>query len=274
MTIKPTIGVAGCGQMGLPMAKNLLQSGFDVYGYDIRPAEEFGNFADRMLENAQTLAAKCPVVISVVRDWPQTEELCFGSDGLFSSDSHPEILIISSTLSPKMITNLRKTVPTGTQLIDAPMSGAPYRAEEGTLTFMLGGEPEVISTAMPAFHAMGSEINLLGPLGQGMMCKVLNNMLAASSVVAVREILNAADALGFPRDRLLEVASSSSGGTWFGDNLDKISWAKEGYSMINTIGILEKDVNALIDTTADFPELRINEFARSVIAELRNLPEE
>lgn len=274
MTIKPTIGVAGCGEMGLPMAKNLLQSGFNVCGYDLRPAEEFGNFADRMLETARALAAKCPVVISVVRDWPQTEELCFGPDGLFAGVSYPETLIISSTLSPKIITNLRKAVPAGTQLIDAPMSGAPFRAEEGTLTFMLGGEPDVISTAMPVFNAMGNEINYLGPLGQGMMCKVLNNMLAASSVVAVREILNAADALGFPRDRLLEVASSSSGGTWFGDNLDKISWAKEGYSMINTIGILEKDVNALIDTTADFPELRINEFARSVIAELRNLPEE
>ncbi|MDF2368794.1 NAD(P)-dependent oxidoreductase [Sneathiella sp.] len=274
MVRQPVIGVAGCGEMGLPMARNLQQSGFEVYGYDVRPAGEFGDFSTRMLENAEALAARCPVIISVVRDWAQTEELCFGPDGLFSGEGHPETLIISSTLSPKMISNLRNIIPAGTQLIDAPMSGAPFRAEDGTLTFMLGGEPDVISVAMPAFQAMGSEINHLGPLGQGMMCKVLNNMLAASSVVAVREILNAADALGFPRDRLLEVASSSSGGTWFGDNLDKISWAKEGYSLINTIGILEKDVNALIDTTADFPELRINEFARSVIAELRNLPEE
>lgn len=269
-----TIGVAGCGAMGLPMARNLLLSGFDVHGYDVRPKSEFGDFAPHMRDSAAALAELCPIVISVVRDWTETEELCFAEDGLFRTEHPPEILVISSTLSPKIISRLRKEVPATTQLIDAPMSGAPYRAEDGTLTFMLGGEPEVIAKIMPAFNAMGSEINHLGPLGQGMMCKVLNNMLAASSVVAVREILSAADALGFPQDRLLEVASSSSGATWFGDNLDKISWAREGYSLINTIGILEKDVHALIDTTAEFPELRINEFAKSVIAELRNLPEE
>ena len=274
MERQSTIGVAGCGEMGLPMARNLQLSGFDVHGYDVRPMDEFGDFSTHMLNSAAALADRCPVILSVVRDWAQTEELCFGENGLFMAAQQPEILIISSTLSPKMISALRKEVPATTEMIDAPMSGAPYRAADGTLTFMLGGEPEIIAEVMPALNAMGSEINHLGPLGQGMLCKVLNNMLAASSVVAVREILSAADALGFPRDRLLEVASSSSGATWFGDNLDKISWAKEGYSLINTIGILEKDVNSLIDTTADFPELRINEFARSVIAELRNLPEE
>ncbi|WP_288902024.1 NAD(P)-binding domain-containing protein [uncultured Sneathiella sp.] len=274
MVTLPTIGVAGCGAMGLPMAKSLQRSGFDVYGYDVRPKTAFGDFSPRMLEDAAALAARCPVVISVVRDWGQTEELCFGNKGLFSGDVHPHILVVSSTLSPKIISILRKSLPSDTRLIDAPMSGAPFSAEEGTLTFMLGGDADDIAEIMSAFTAMGSEINHLGPLGQGMLCKVLNNMLAASSVVAVREILKAADALEFPRDRLLEVASSSSGATWFGDNLDKISWATEGYSLVNTIGILEKDVNALIDTTADFPELRINEFARSVIAELRNLPEE
>lgn len=274
MATLPAIGVAGCGAMGLPMAKNLQQSGFDVYGYDVRPKSAFGDFSPRMLDDAEALATRCPVVISVVRDGDQTEELCFGSKGLFTGETHPDILVVSSTLSPKILSILCGNLPPDTRLIDAPMSGAPYSAEGGTLTFMLGGDADAIAEVMPAFKAMGNEINHLGPLGQGMMCKVLNNMLAASSVVAVREILKAADALDFPRDRLLEVASSSSGATWFGDNLDKISWATEGYSLVNTIGILEKDVNALIDTTADFPELRINEFARSVIAELRNLPEE
>ncbi len=274
MATLPTIGVAGCGIMGLPMAKNLHKSGYDVFGYDVRPKSAFGDFSDRMLEDASTLAATCPIIFSVVRDWTQTKELCFGNKGLFTGAVCPEIFVISSTLSPKMVFRLRKSLPQETTLIDAPMSGAPFSAIDGTLTFMLGGDKDVIARLMPAFKAMGSEINHLGTLGQGMMCKVLNNMLAASSVVAVREILKAADALDFPRNRLLEVASSSSGATWFGDNLDKISWAKEGYSLVNTIGILEKDVTALIDTMADFPELRINEFARSVIAELRNLPEE
>lgn len=269
-----TIGVAGCGAMGLPMARCLVKAGFDVVGYDIRPAAEFGDFAPRMTTDAATLAARSPAVISVVRDFPQTEDLCFGANGLFASDTPPRTLIISSTLSPKMIAELRARIPAETALIDAPMSGAPYRAVQGTLTFMLGGDRAAIDPLMPAFKAMGNDINHLGPLGQGMMCKVLNNMLAATSTIAVREVLEAADALGFSRDTLLEVAKTSSGATWFGDNIGKISWAKEGYSIVNTIGILEKDVNSLLEATADFPELRINEFARAVISELRNLAEE
>ena len=274
MAIPGPVGVAGCGAMGLPMAKCLMKAGFDVFAYDVRPKDEFDDFVMHLVSDAATLAAKCPTVISVVRDFAQTEELCFGANGLFMGETPPETLIVSSTLSPKMVSILRDKLPAFTSLVDAPMSGAPYRAVQGTLTFMLGGDQAAIDVLMPIFKAMGNEVNHLGPLGQGMMCKVLNNMLASASVVAVREVLEAADTLGFPRKTLLDVAKSSSGGTWFGDNMDKISWAKEGYSVINTIGILEKDVNALLDATADFPELRINEFAKSIIGELRNLSEE
>ena len=267
----PAIGVAGCGTMGLPMAQQLQGAGFEVFGYDVRPAEDFGSFAGKMQESAAALAARCPIIISVVRDWHQTEELCLGENGLFTGKANPEILIISSTLSPKQINRLREMIPEETILIDAPMSGAPYGAETGTLTFMVGGDAEAVQKLMPAFRVMGNEINHLGALGAGMTCKVLNNMLAATSVIAVREVVKAAKALDFPPDKLLEVASSSSGATWFGDNMEKISWAKEGYSIINTIGILEKDVNSLLDATGDFPELRVNELGRAVIGELRNL---
>ncbi|WP_373089172.1 NAD-binding protein, partial [Sneathiella sp.] len=143
--------------------------------------------------------------------------------------------------------------------------------EEATLTFMVGGAAGTVDDLMPAFRAMGSIVTHLGDVGAGTTCKVLNNMLAATSVIAVREVLKAAKALNFPEEKLLEVARTSSGSTWFGDNLKKISWANEGYSIINTIGILEKDVNALLDSMGDFPELRINEFAHVIIGELRNL---
>lgn len=265
------IGIAGCGEMGFPMAKKLLQNGFDVQGYDIRPKDEFPNFENRMCKSANELASHCPIVISVVRDWQQTQDLCFGKDGLFSDNKGPNILIISSTLSPNMVIDLKKRLPAATHLVDAPMSGAPYSAVNGTLTFMVGGDENVIADLMPALKAMGTEINHLGPVGAGMTCKVLNNMLAAVSVVTVREVMEAAKKLDFPAQTLLNVAKNSSGSTWFGDNIDKISWANEGYTPGNTIGILEKDVKSLLDATQGHPELRINSFARSIIEELRLL---
>jgi 3-hydroxyisobutyrate dehydrogenase-like beta-hydroxyacid dehydrogenase len=271
LTKAPSIGIAGCGAMGLPMAQNLLSGGFEVWGYDIRPKEEFEGFSSRMRASAADLATDCPTVISVVRDWSQTIELCFEEQGLFTGNVVPKTLVVSSTLSPGLIHELRTRIPDTTHLVDAPMSGAPYRAIDGTLTFMVGGERPEVDKLMPAFSTMGSEITHLGALGSGMTCKVLNNMLAATSVIAVREIMEAAEKLDFPTETLLRIARTSSGSTWFGDNIEKISWADEGYSIANTIGILEKDVHALLDATEKFPELRINGFADFIVGELRNL---
>lgn len=265
------IGVAGCGAMGFPMAKNLLQKGFNVQGYDIRSPAEFPEFENRMCGSATELASQCSIVFSVVRDWPQTQDVCFGENGLFSEEKGPDILIISSTLSPNMIFDLKDKLPATTHLVDAPMSGTTYRAIDGTLTFMVGGDKEIVSRLMPILNAMGKDITHLGPVGSGMTCKVLNNMLAATSVVAVREVMEAAKKLNFSAETLLSIAKSSSGSTWFGDNLEKISWASEGYEPENTIGILEKDVRSLLDATQGYPELRINDFAQTILEELRRL---
>lgn len=265
------IGVAGCGNMGLPMAQNLVEAGYNITGHDILPLSHFGDFGSRMQPDKKTFAADMDIVFSVVRDWQQTEDLCFGDDGLFTGEAAPEILVVCSTLSPRHIHMLRQRLPEQTQLVDAPMSGTVYRAKDASLTFMLGGEEEVVRYLMPLFAAMGQDINHLGALGRGMTCKVLNNLLAATSTVAVRQVLEAADHLNFPRTQLLEVARTSSGATWFGDNMSDIDWADEKYDPENTIGILEKDVRALLDSIADAPELNLNNFAKNIISSLQKL---
>jgi len=100
---------------------------------------------------------------------------------------------------------------------------------------------------------MGETIHHLGNLSAGMTFKVLNNFLAATSTVAVRRVLTEAPALGLDQDKLLEVMSSSSGGTWFGNNFHQIAWSKEGYSPENTMGILEKDMGAFLDALTTDP---------------------
>ncbi|MCK5620876.1 MAG: hypothetical protein KAJ11_01200, partial [Alphaproteobacteria bacterium] len=79
------VGIAGCGAMGLPMARSLLAAEFGVYGFDVRPVREFGDFEGRMIADPAEFAARCPTVISVVRDIPQTLELCFGQQALFAN---------------------------------------------------------------------------------------------------------------------------------------------------------------------------------------------
>ena len=244
---KPVIGVAGCGSMGLPMAKALTKSNYETWGYDTRPAAEFGLFQSRMIEHPEEFSDKCDIVISVVRDYQQTLDLCLYKQAIFSYPDPPSLLIISSTLSPSDLHSLRNLVDHKITIVDAPMSGAPIAAEERSLTFMLGGEPHVLNQLEPVFTAMGDTRLRLGKLGNGMTAKVLNNYVAASSVAAVRRVYIAAEKLNLPFTDLLKVMKESSGNTWYGSNFERISWAREKYDTTNTFGILEKDVKCALD---------------------------
>ncbi len=249
------VGVAGCGAMGLPMAERLRLAGFDVWGFDIRPPAEFGDFADRMITDPARFAAQVDILLSVVRDAVQTQNLLLAEQALLHRAKAPGVVVICSTLSPRYLLQLAQQIPADLDLMDAPMSGAPYRARSGELTFMLGGDPALVRRLDPLFEAMGREIHHLGPLGHGMTVKVLNNYCAAASVVATRRVLALADALEVDRDRLLAVMGASSGGNWFADNLHAIDWSGEGYAPDNTIGILEKDVRSALDAVAGLPEV-------------------
>ncbi len=261
-------GVAGCGAMGLPMALALENNGFDVCGYDVRPVEEFGAFSGQMLDSAEDFSNRCDVVICVVRDEKQLLDLCFDDQALYSTPDYPKIFVLSSTVSPNVVHRLRERLPTDVVMLDAPMSGAPLSAIAATLTFMVGGPKETFDLLHPAFLAMGDKIHHLGELGSGMTTKVLNNFVAATTVVVVRNVLKQAETLGLDKDVLLNVMGQSSGQTWFGSHFDEIDWSGEGHDPANTIGILVKDVRAFIDALPDGPE----PLHEAVVAALQSLP--
>lgn len=265
------IGVAGCGAMGLPMAENLLRAGFDVWGYDIHPVPTSDDMKNRMLGDPKAFAAKSDIVISVVRDITETNALLFTDQAILTGPDHPETLILSSTLSPRFIREVAERVPDDITVIDAPMSGAPYRARDASLTFMVGGDADDVQVLMPAFEAMGTEVHHLGHVGAGAACKVANNLCAAAGVVAVRRALKAAAGYGIDAAKLLDVMRTSSGATWYGDNLQKIDWAAEGYDPANTMGILEKDVNSFIDALEGLDDMAASPFEDAVVDAIRRM---
>jgi len=262
-------GMAGCGAMGLPMAERLHDAGFEVWGFDVRPVAEFGTFAPRMIADPAEFAARVDCVFSVVRDRRQTMDLCFDQQAIFSVESPPDTLVLCSTLSPRVIPEVARKLPVGTDLLDAPMSGAPHRARNGTLTFMVGGDTASVGALARLFEAMGERIHHLGERGAGMTVKVINNFVATSSVVAVRRAMGAAAALGVERDTLLDVMRTSSGGTWYGDHFDDIDWAREGYDPENTMGILEKDMASFLDALEATDGLAAGPFEDAVLQSIR-----
>ena len=241
------IGVAGCGRMGAPMARALIRAGFDVAGLDVLPASSFGDLAPLMTD-AATFAASRRTVLSVVRDVAQTEELLFDDQALVTRrPSAIDTVLICSTLSPRYIAELRSRISAEIALVDAPMSGASVSAEDARLSFMLGGNEEAVDRLQPLFAAMGDKIHRLGPLGAGMTAKVLNNFCAASSTAATRTVLRWAADLGGDEDRLLAVLNDSSGQNWLASNFNRIEFARDGYTPDNTLGILAKDLDSMMD---------------------------
>ena len=272
--LKEKIGLAGCGNMGLPMLNAMLLKNIDANGYDIEKKKSLLSLGKDFVSSKKKFLDDRNIIISVVRDASDTTELCQGNNGLFEQQSS-KMLIIASTLSPKFIMDLKKKAPKNITIIDAPMSGATIAANEATLTFMVGCEKVLFNYIEPLLGLMGTRINHIGNFGSGMMVKVLNNFIAASSVVSVRHVLHQAQKFELDIDALFETIDTSSGQTWFGTNRADIEWFKENFENDNTMGILKKDVEAYVDSfenESDLDNFVSGELSASIIKAINNMP--
>ena len=269
-----SVGVAGCGTMGLPMLEVLLKNNINAYGYDIKSDANFPTIKNKFIKSKKEFFAKSDVIFSVVRDINQTLELCEGQDGLFKTNT-PKTLVICSTLSPAFLKEFFNKKPPNIKMIEAPMSGAPMKAKDATLTFMVGASSNDFENILPILNILGEKIHHIGEFGSGMSVKVLNNFVASCSVLAVRHVLSEAKNLNISSEQLLNILNCSSGKNWFSDNLNKIDWAKESYNNDNTIAILEKDVKSFIDglenTQSKSSDDMIN-FQKALLRGLKNIP--
>ncbi len=272
--LKEKIGLAGCGNMGLPMLNAMLSKNINAKGYDIEKKKSLLSLGKDFVSSKKKFLDDRNIIISVVRDASDTTELCQGNNGLFEQQSS-KVLIIASTLSPKFVMDLKSKAPKNITIIDAPMSGATIAAHEARLTFMVGCEKVFFNYIEPILGLMGTRINHIGNFGSGMMVKVLNNFIAASSVVSVRHVLHQAQKFELDIDALFKTIDTSSGQTWFGTNRADIEWFKENFENDNTMGILKKDVEAYVDSFENETYLDnfvSGELSASIIKAINNMP--
>ena len=128
------IGIAGCGEMGLPMLQVLLKNKICAYGHDIRKRSDFPGLSESLIESKKQFFSSCDVILSVVRNEEQTLDLTEGDGGIFKQKVK-KYLLICSTLSPRFIKDLKSRAPKNIIMIDCPMSGASNGAREASLTF-------------------------------------------------------------------------------------------------------------------------------------------
>ena len=210
------IAFLGLGIMGSRMAANLVAAGHDltVWNRTTATAEAFAAGHGASLAPTPRAAAEAAeLVISMVVDGAQVESLLLGPDGAAGAPGM-KLLVDCSTIGADAATRIASAVAArGHRFIDAPVTGSSPRAEDGTLTFMVGADAADFATLEPVLAAMGTLVVHAGPVGQGQVIKVINNALAAINATAVAEALIVARAAGADLGALVEVAAAGSGGS-------------------------------------------------------------
>jgi 3-hydroxyisobutyrate dehydrogenase-like beta-hydroxyacid dehydrogenase len=209
------IGFLGLGIMGSRMAANVARAGFPLTAWTHTPGKAERWAAEHGARAADTpaeLARESDIVLSMLVDGDQVATVLLGEDGVLEAARDGLLCIDMSTIGPPQTRRIGEALrERGVRMLDAPVTGSAPRAQDGTLTIMVGGEPADFARARPLLEAMGRLIVHVGALGQGEMLKLINNSLGAANAAAVAEALLLADATGIDLDALVEVVSSGSG---------------------------------------------------------------
>ncbi len=211
------IGFIGLGNMGAPMAANLLKAGHRVTGYDIAPApvEALAAKGGRAAASAAEAVAAGEVVITMLPAGPQVREVYLGNGGVLGRARKDALLIDCSTIDVDTARAVAAAaVEAGFDMLDAPVSGGTAGAAAASLTIMVGGSAEAFARAQPILAAMGHTIVHAGPAGNGQAVKICNNMLLAVSMIGLCEAFTLADKLGLTAQTLFDVCAKSSAQCW------------------------------------------------------------
>ncbi|MEB3100822.1 NAD(P)-dependent oxidoreductase [Ferviditalea candida] len=215
---KGKIGFIGLGNMGEPMVRVLLQAGYEVSVVPHRrkePAERLAAEGALIVGNPKEAAQGSGFVITMVPNLPQIEEVVFGDEGIVHGAEPGLILLNMSTVSPSGITELAARMePYGMKICDAPVSGGPMRAANGTLSIMAGTDAEVFEQTREVLETLGENIFYTGKLGTGQVAKLCNNMIGATLMAINSEVLTVGVKAGVNAEVLREIILKSTGGNF------------------------------------------------------------
>jgi len=211
------IAFIGLGNMGGPMAQNLLKAGHELAVFDLVPSavQALADAGARSAASAGECVQGAKVVISMLPASRHVEGLYLGADGLLSQIAAGTLVIECSTIAPesarKVATAAREA---GIRLIDAPVSGGTGGAVAGTLTFIVGGAQDDLEAARPYLEQMGRNIFHAGESGAGQVAKICNNMLLGILMAGTSEALALGAANGLDPKVLSDIIAKSSGRNW------------------------------------------------------------
>ena len=209
------IGFIGLGNMGLPMAENLINAAHDVIGFDL-VEECMSSLVDAGGRSGKQLGDCVLDVNVVITMLPEGKHVdAVYNNGILGAAAKDTLLIDCSTIDVDTARSVGgEAKKLGYNMVDAPVSGGTGGAEAGTLTFMVGGEEHTFNLAKPYLDIMGKNIVHAGGMGNGQAAKICNNMILGISMIAVSESFSMAEKLGLSAQNLFDITSSSSSQCW------------------------------------------------------------
>ena len=243
-------GFIGLGAMGEPMARSLRRAGYEVTACAYRRRDALERLAaDGLREAADpaAVAATADAVVICVPDAPQVEEALFGARGVAAGAKRGLLVIDMSTISPVASRVFgERLAEIGVDFVDAPVSGGPARARDGTLTIMAGASPQAFARAEPLLRAMGRPHHL-GPVGMGETVKLVNQILIANVMIANAEGLLFAKRAGADLDAVRGVLATATASNYLLQEWLPKTWLAGTFEGGFAMDLLRKDLAAALD---------------------------
>lgn len=251
------VAVIGVGNMGGAMAANLLARGWPVHVCDVVPrrVRDLESLGALGRDNAAQAAIDSVAIVVCVVDAAECEQVLFGPDGAAAAMQPGQLVLLCPTIAPEDTESLaQRLAERGLAVLDAPMSGGPARARDGSMSLMVAGAEDVYRRFEPLLTDLSSRVFRISErVGDGARTKLVNNLLAGINLVGAAEVLAMARAMGLDAERTLDVIEQSSGQSWIGS--DRMRRAIAGdYAPRAHMTLLEKDTRLAVQaaTAAGF----------------------
>jgi len=238
------VGFIGLGSQGGPMARRIVEGGYETTLWARRPAslEPYADSAAKTAGSPAELAAASDLVCLCVVGDDDVRQVLYGETGVLAGLASGGIVAIHSTVHPDTCREVaEKAAVQGVSVIDAPVSGGGPAVEEGKLLVMVGGEDEIVERCRPVFATYADPIVHLGAVGSGQVTKILNNLLFTANLGSAMSTLELGQSLGVPRDRLCEVLNGGSATSKALSSITVFGGSLEGLAPIAG-ALLQKDV--------------------------------
>ena len=255
---KLSVGFFGLGNMGVPMAKNLLKAGFPVTSYVFAGITEGPDAiracGARIVDTAEEVVADADVIISSVPADQAVKDI-YLKQSIHDSVKEGAIIIEMTSCRADTVREVQAYYEDkGVKVIDAPVTGAKIGAETGNLTIIGAGDPAAFEKVQPIFDVLTRKVYNLGPVGNGKLVKAMTNLLGAINLAAVGELYRMAKAEGLDMEAFAEVVRDSAGGsTQFDRNFMKM--VSEDYEPTFTLSLLRKDMGIALEMAEDLDDL-------------------